>query len=184
MTPYKPSAETIIKVGTGKSAVPTFSISSYLNKGGTSSYLVTHIPTGKLVADCYYYKSLARAVCLSLIASYPTIWQLPIAELVYSLKQLPEVEQYLQYYRFNDSKQSLSLEEWLHAGNYKGKDTDSTNRAIPIQSTEEYSTELWEGDSSLAWVCHPDGRMGRPELDALIEGRRIPSEGLDISAKG
>ena len=160
----------IIKHGKGKSAVPIFEVSSYPTVGGDSCYQISHIPTCLLIADALYFLSLARSIANNLLLDDPSVWKISAeSDIRASIK--PVMQHYLAHYRYNTIKQALTVEEYTNGIDYERILTSEYNRAVSSKQEASYLRELFEGDTTIAWVPHERGDVSATDLGDVIEGR-------------
>ena len=169
----------IIKFRSGKHSVDIFSIVKYRGKcGNSTAYAIDHIPTGLEVGRGYYYISLARSIANELASKHGGVLSSSDAEFI--RKELPQhVQVYAVAYQYSPVKQAETIDEWRNGPDYQDILNRINGGTIPFEQEGADSSELWDGDLTLAWVPS-SGIKGLAGIDmaALIDGRRSPGESL------
>lgn len=162
---------TWLKIGTGKKALPVLGVESYQTAGG-QAYAILHHDTLTLVGDGYYFKELARGVAQEVMLTLGDKLKCnDIPTLVGCFSQ--ELRDYIDFYRYLDSKKPLSFEDFVCGLDYERLLSDRRNRQLLIEQEAQYKKELWEGNLSVGWMADPKGRIDLDTMGAINDGRPL-----------
>lgn len=151
--------------GRGRSAVDVL---GYRRDG--QLFVIDHIPTGTLFFEGYFYQSLTKIICETLIEHIGEGLTHNDPERVAAACPA-SLKDYCEYWEGRDIKQPPVYEEWLNGIEYQDLLSARRSRLLSEQQKAELANEILSSNSSLAWVSDPSGELEGSELVALITGK-------------
>lgn len=148
----------LFRLGKGKSAIPIFGVRAYKSKYDNQAYEILHVPSNTPLCDGFYYISLARDIAAHLLEAYGEVFkEINARTLVGVLPQV--VFDYLEDYRFHDTKHAPTITEYQESPEYQDLIVYRNGLGISERQGIQYAEELSIGDNSLGWLPDEAGAI-------------------------
>lgn len=140
----------------------------YETRGG-HCYRIRHLPTGSIIADGYYYLSLARSIAAALVESgVVDVWH-GLGPAQIKAATPAHIVEYICSHRYYDIKKAQTIEEFLNGPDYSGNAIDTASTSpLPRPAPPPDSSHIPSLNHFVGWSPNPFGATSGRELARLL----------------